>query len=281
VLLNGVPGKKFFCRRGVRQGDPVSPLLFVGVSELLQAMANRLFQNGVLHAPLNIPNMDFHIVQYADDTILIMQACPIQLAALKELLEVFAQATGLRVNYAKSSLMPINVSDEQMELLADSFGCCVGRLPFTYLGLPLGTTKPTIQDMSPLVGLVERRLNASARFLGYGGRLEFVRSVLSTLPTFFMCSLKIHKTVLNICNRAQRHCLWAKEEDSSSVNTLAAWSLVCRPKNNGGLGVLNLEIQNKALLLKQLHKFYCKENVPWVKLVWSLYGNRVPHAQSR
>jgi hypothetical protein len=177
--------------------------------------------------------------------------------------------------------MPINVSDEQIELLAASFGCSVGRLPFTYLGLPLGTTKPTIQDMSPLVGMVERRLNASARFLGYGGRLEFVRSVLSTLPTFFMCSLKIQKTILNICNRAQRHCLWAKEEDSSSVNSLAAWSLVCRPKQHGGLGVLNLEIQNKALLLKQLHKFYSKANVPWVTLVWSLYGDGVPHAQYR
>jgi hypothetical protein len=174
-------------------------------------MVNHLFQNGVLQAPLKIPNTDFPIVQYADDTLLIPQACPVQLAALKDLLEVFAQATRLRVNYAKSSLMPINVSDQQIELLAASFGCSVGRLPFTYLGLPLGTTKPTIQDMSPLVGLVERCLNASARFLGYGGRLEFVRSVLSTLPTFFMCSLKIQKTVLNICNRAQRHCLWVSE----------------------------------------------------------------------
>jgi hypothetical protein len=96
-----------------------------------------------------------------------------------------------------------------------------------------------------------------------------------------MCSLKLQKAILNICNRAQRHCLWAKEEDSSSVNALAAWSRVCRPKKQGGLGVLNLELQNKALLMKQLHKFYSKEQVPWVKLVWSLYGEGIPHAMSR
>jgi hypothetical protein len=96
-----------------------------------------------------------------------------------------------------------------------------------------------------------------------------------------MCSLKIQKTVINICNRAQRHCLWAKEEDSTSVNALAAWSLVCRPKQHGGLGVLNLELQNRALLMKQLHKFYSKADVPWVKLVWSLYGDSVPHTKSR
>jgi hypothetical protein len=87
--------------------------------------------------------------------------------------------------------------------------------------------------------------------------------------------------IINICNRAQCHCLWVKEEDSSSCNALAAWTLVARPKCHGGLGVLNLELQNKALLLKQLHKFYEKADTPWVKLVWSLYGNKVLHAQSR
>jgi hypothetical protein len=210
-----------------------------------------------------------------------MQACPSQLAALKVILEEFANATGLRVNYDKSAMMSINVSDVLLSSLAASFGCQVGVLPFTYLGLPMGTTKPTIHDLSPLVGLVERRLNASARFLNYGGRLEFVKSVLSTLPTFYMSSLKLQKAILNICNRAQRHCLWAKDDESSSVNALAAWSLVCRPKKHGGLGVRNLELQNKALLMKQLHKFYSKAPTPWVSLVWSLYGEGVPHAMSK
>src|SRR5438128_7801816 len=84
-----------------------------------------------------------------------------------------------------------------------------------------------------------------------------------------------------MCDRARRHCLWAKEEDTTTPHSLTAWSLVCRPKCYGGLGVLNLELHNKALLLKQLHKFYSKSNVPWVKLVWSLYSEGVPHAQSR
>lgn len=48
ILLNGVPGKKIFCKRGVRQGDPLSPILFVSVAELLQAMVNQLFHDGVL-----------------------------------------------------------------------------------------------------------------------------------------------------------------------------------------------------------------------------------------
>jgi hypothetical protein len=81
-------------------------------------------------------------------------------------------------------------------------------------------------------------------------------------------------------DRSCWHCLWAKEEGSTSVNALAAWSLVCRPKKHGGLGVLNMEIHNKGLLMKQLHKFFSKEDVPWVSLVWSLYAPGAPHAQS-
>jgi hypothetical protein len=138
---------------------------------------------------------------------------------------------GLKVNYAKSSMMHVNVSDQKIAMLAAIFRCAVGQLPFTYLGLPLGTTRPTICDLSPLVGLIERRLNTSSRFLGYGGRLEYVKSVLSSLPTFFLCTLKVQKTILDICDRARRHCLWDKKEDASLVNSLAAWNLVCRPKS--------------------------------------------------
>ena len=82
--------------------------------------------------------------------------------------------------------MPINVSGSQLLLLANTFGCAVGNLPFAYLGLPLGTTRPTVQDLSPIVDQIERRLNASARFLDYGGRLQFVNSVLSSLPNHYL-----------------------------------------------------------------------------------------------
>jgi hypothetical protein len=67
-------------------------------------------------------------------------------------------------------MMAINIDEQNLAHLANVFGCATGSLPFTYLGLPLGTTRPSVQDLSPIVDQVERRLNASARFLGYGGR---------------------------------------------------------------------------------------------------------------
>lgn len=128
---------------------------------------------------------------------------------------------------------------------------------------------------------MEHRLNASARFLGYGCRLTLINSVISSLPAYYVWT--VHKTITKNFDRIRSHCLWdkIKDRDSPSVNALTAWSLVCRPKHHCGLGILNIELRNKALLLKQLHKFYEKENTPWVSLVWSMYENGAPHAQSK
>jgi hypothetical protein len=70
-----------------------------------------------------------------------------------------------------------------------------------------------------------------------------------------------------------------KRKDKDKINSLAAWDMVCRPKNKGGLGIINLRVQNTALLLKHLHKFYNNEDIPWIHLVRDAYYHQVvPHA---
>jgi hypothetical protein len=87
VLLNGTARKDFKCSRGVRQGDPLSPLLFAIVADLLQCVINREYNLGNLLPPFpQRTDTLFPIIQYADDTILIMQADEDQLALLKRLL---------------------------------------------------------------------------------------------------------------------------------------------------------------------------------------------------
>jgi hypothetical protein len=165
ILLNGVPGKQFHCRRGVRQGDPLSPLLYIFGSDLLQYVVNELLRLGLIARPINTLDMDFPIIQYTDDTLLILPADLTQLKVLKEALGKFSMSTGLKINFAKSQILPINVPHDVMKQLADEFGCQIGSMPFTYLGLPLGITKPQIHDLSPLVCRLERKLTSSSSFL--------------------------------------------------------------------------------------------------------------------
>lgn len=209
VLLNGVAGKDFKCKRGVRQGDPLSPLLFAIAADLLQSVINHEYVQGNLLPPFpQNRDMPFPIVQYADDTILIMQGCEDQLIHLKEILHMLSVSSGLRVNFHKSYLVPINMEQEKASALAGVFGCMVGSFPFTYLGLPMGLTKPQVKDYAPLICRIERRLSASSQFLSYAGRLQLVNSVISSLPTYYMCSLKLLVTVIDIIDKHRKNCLW-------------------------------------------------------------------------
>jgi hypothetical protein len=209
VLLNCTLGKVFHCRRGVRQGDPLSPLLFVLAANLFQSILNKAKNVGILQLPIRVGYIeDFPIIQYADDTLLIMEVCPRQLIVLKSILNTFADSIGLKVNYSKSNMFPINLSQERLQHLAATFNCQVGAFPFTYLGLPLSMNKPSVQDCMPLVTRIERRLVNTSNFLTQGGKWQLVNSVLSSMATFYMCSIKVPIEILNQIDKYRKYCLW-------------------------------------------------------------------------
>jgi len=86
VLLNGVLGKTFHCKRGVRQGDPLYPLLFVLAADLLQSILNKAKEMNLLRLPIPAPSPDFPVIQYADDTLVVLEASAQQLFFLKGVL---------------------------------------------------------------------------------------------------------------------------------------------------------------------------------------------------
>ena len=89
-------------------------------------------------------------MQYADDTIIVLPANVDDLKEFRKILDMYASFTGLRINYHKSSMIPLNVPDDDIAVLASFLGCAIGSMPFTYLGLPMGTTKPAIKDFSQI-----------------------------------------------------------------------------------------------------------------------------------
>jgi hypothetical protein len=94
----------------------------------------------------------------------------------------------------------------------------------------------------------------------------------------FLLSLKLPPGLIIQLDRIIRQCLWRDRDGPKQ--SLAAWDLVCKPKDKGGLGIVNFSKKNDALLLKQLDKFYNKSGVPWVQLIWySYYTSAVPHAE--
>jgi hypothetical protein len=121
-------------------------------ADLLQSLVNEPYHRNLISFPLlSSYGQAYPIVQYADDTLIIMPTEAKQLFFLKCLLHSFAESIGLKVNFHKSFIVPINVTDEKTEILASTLGCQIQSMPFTYLGLPLGTTKLVFQDFMPLL----------------------------------------------------------------------------------------------------------------------------------
>ena len=205
---------------------------------------------GQIALPIPYYNSDFPVFQYADDIILIMQADINQVLHLKSILSLFSASTSLKVNYRKSSMIPVNVPTNKFNALAAAFECQVGSMPFTYLGLPMGTTKPRFEDLTPLMDRVERRLVSCSSFLSYSRRLQMVNSSISPIITYAMCSIKLPIGVIENIDRARKQCLWRGNVENKRGGNLAAWSMVQKPKSKGGLGVINLRLQNDALLMK-------------------------------
>nr|ABA96981.1 retrotransposon protein, putative, LINE subclass [Oryza sativa Japonica Group] len=111
VLLNGVPGKFFKCKRGVRQSDPLSPLLFALGADHLQAIINKAHQRGLLAMPIPAyTDVNFPVVQYTNDTLIFLEASATQLFVLKALLNSFALSSGLKANFGEFSFVfPSNI----------------------------------------------------------------------------------------------------------------------------------------------------------------------------
>jgi hypothetical protein len=109
------------------------------------------------------------VLQYVDDTLIIVRAIPEHVANLKAVLDAFA-TTGLVINFHKSTFAPIKTDEQSAFDMASTFGCVVSSFPQTYLGLPLSTYKLCLADFTPIMAKSDMRLSGwRGRCLPIGG----------------------------------------------------------------------------------------------------------------
>jgi hypothetical protein len=139
VLVYGSPTREINIHRGLKQGDPLAPFLFLLVAEVFGGAMRRAEDLG-MYKGFQISNGGPSIshLQYADDTLCIGEDSVENLWSLKAILKGFEYASGLKVNFWKSSLIGINVGNSYMESTCTFLNCIRGGIPFKYLGLPVG-----------------------------------------------------------------------------------------------------------------------------------------------
>lgn len=136
VLLNGIPGTAFAHRRGLRQGDPLSPLLFILDMDPLQKLLEKATVDGVL-SPLRHVAARMRVSLYADDAAPFVNPVRDDFIAIREILKCFGDASGLRVSLSKCSATPTRCQDIDLNHTLEPFGGEMGTLPCKYVGLPL------------------------------------------------------------------------------------------------------------------------------------------------
>jgi hypothetical protein len=102
------------------------------------------------------------VLQYADDTLLLLQATPEDARGLKSRFDQFTQATGLKINFHKSTVVPKHVDNDTLMVTMAILQCQQGTFPRTYLGLPLSNTKLRLSAFAPLIAKTDRYLAAVA-----------------------------------------------------------------------------------------------------------------------
>lgn len=138
ISINGVVGPYFINGRGLKQGDPISPLLFNFVVDALAKMLDSAAAKGhITSVATNLyPNGISHL-QYADDTIILVEYDELQLANLKFIIPCFEQLSGLKINLAKSEAFVLGCSPKARLRAANLLNCKLGTYPTTYLGVPI------------------------------------------------------------------------------------------------------------------------------------------------
>lgn len=273
VLVNGSPTKEFTIQKGLKQGDPLAPFLFLMVAEGLTGMVNKAEEKGVYKGfKVGKHEEKVSILQYADDTLLVGEATWENLWTMKALLRCFELVSGLKVNFHKSRVIGINLEEHFLNDAAVFLNCKQGSIPFKYLGIPIGANPRKENTWRPVIDLLNKRLSSwRKKHLSIGGRLTLINSVLNSLPIYFMSFYKAPKKVINKIVSIQRNFLWG---GSLGVRKIAwvKWERVCLSKKEGGLGVKNLEWFNKALLGKWRWRLLKGEESLWVRIVKSRYG---------
>lgn len=134
IILNGTRGKSFRHRRGLRQGDPLSPMLFIITFDPLQKLLQLATQEGVLQ-PIQNETAKLRISMYADDAALFLNPTQQEVMAIKDILTVFGEAWGLITNLNKCAVYPIRCEEINLEEIMHPFPCAIQAFPCQYLGL--------------------------------------------------------------------------------------------------------------------------------------------------
>lgn len=250
-LVNGRSASFFKATRGLRQGCPLSPLVFVIQASVLSFHLNKKLQEQEILG-ISIARGVHHInhALFADDTLLLGAASIHSARKFKEALDEYCIESGSSLNKGKCHIYCWNTPPS----LITSIWRCLGFVAtkdwtsFKYLGLPIFLKRPYRRDWLPQVEKFKIRLQAwGINWLNMAGKTILIKYVLSSLPLFQFSALLAPNGILQKMEKHLRYFFWKGGKNNERRFPLVKWETILKPMMEGGLNIKKLQLQNIAM----------------------------------
>lgn len=283
VLWNGDILESFAPRRGLRQGDPLAPYLFVlCLDSLSQTIKAATYQK--LWRPIRASRYgpDISHLMFADDLLLMGVATEKQGEIMSTVLAHFCKLIGQKVGVSESRLyVSKNVAVDRAQRISEKFGIPTTYDLGHYLGMPLIHSWVTTGTYNHLIDKMRHKLASwKGKLMSRASRNILIQSVTSTIPYYSMQTTLLPTSIVARMEQLNRAFYWGEFEGERKMHS-GAWPITCRSKTTGGTRLKRLRQMNLALLAKLLWRLILDEDVLCVKVLKSKYGCPMRTSPSR
>ncbi|XP_055818647.1 uncharacterized protein LOC129887548 [Solanum dulcamara] len=275
VIVNGGRHGFFDSTRGLKQGDPLSPALFVIGAEVLSRMLNNLHQHYLYRGfYMEKKGPLINHLSFADDIISFTSTCKYSLKLIMKTLQRYEKSLGQLINKEKSQCMlPLNTNPEIMSRITSITEFKHTHGPITYLGCPLYIGRQRIIYFTSMVSKVTSRIRGwQTKVLNYGGRAALVKYVLQSLPIHLLSAITPTATTLKQIKSLIANFFWGWDKEKRKYHW-ASWETLSYPTEEGGIGMKNLKDVCQALQYKQWWTFRYKKTL-WGSFLRAKYCQR-------